>query len=365
MVCFTLVTFSYRAAVLSALFFLIYVITARPCPNPRITPTLAISYLLSSSFLTAFAVRGDIHPPYLLKYLGISNMFWVLLAYARSIGIPQIARAAHQFVLIHSAFFVTQLGYHIATGELLDFNNLVREDYALTISTSRSLEGLGIGIRASGLFSEPSFYSMSVFPIALLLGLYERRISTAVAVGTMTSFLSLSVAGMVITAAGALLLLVSCKGQRFIKLALLSIIAALLPISMTIYERRVVDSVDYDAIASRLLVVNHIKSQALADSLFGNGMLWNENAPIGHTGLSGYHVRDSSFYIYLLFTTGVAGLGIFTATLFTALRRKPRLLIATLVALLFKYGVLVSSLWMLLALAVIFSSERSDTTSPS
>lgn len=360
LVCFSLVTFSYRAAVLSLLFFAIYFIYARPRPTPKITPALLVSYLSTNALIAAFAIRGDVHAPYLLKYLGISSMFWAILAFARGIGPLRIASAIRQYVFIHAIFFIAQLGYHIATGELLDFNNLVREDYALTISSSRSLDGLGIGIRTSGLFSEPSFYSMSVFPPALLLGLHERRISIAVAAGTLTSFLSLSVAGMVITAAGVLLLLISCKGQRVIKVALIATGFALMPISMTIYERRVVDSIDYDAIASRLLVVEHIKTQELTDSLFGNGMLWNENAPIGHTGLSGYHVRDSSFYIYLLFTTGAIGLGIFILSLITALHRRPTLLVATLVALLFKYGVLVSSLWILLALAIILGRARSD-----
>lgn len=365
LVCFTLITFSYRAAILSATFFAIHIITARPLPKPHLNSQLVISYLVSNALVAAFSVRGDIHPPYLLKYLGISSMFWAFLAYAPSIGTAQIARATRQFIFMHAAFFSAQLGYHAVTGELLDFNNFVREEYALTISTSRSLDGLGIGIRASGLFSEPSFYSMSVFPITMLLCLHERRLSFAVAAGTLTSFLSLSVAGMAITAAGTLLFLIFCRGQHFIKLALIGIMIALLPLSMTVYERRVVDSVDYDAVASRLLVIEHMKSQPLMNTLLGNGMLWNENEPIGWTGLSGYHVRDSSFYVYLLFTTGVAGLAFFILAMATVLRRHPRLLTATLVALLFKYGVLVSSLWMLLALTIVYGSERSNSNHPS
>ncbi|WP_449467091.1 hypothetical protein [Stenotrophomonas humi] len=352
----SLMTFSYRAAIVSALSLFAYLAINRLIFKPTVTMRLAIGYLLTSTLVMLAASRGSIHPPYVLKYLGISTLFWLLLAYLPAIGYPQLSRSLHQFIFIHAFFFIFQLAWNAATGDLIDFNNLVREDHANTISGSRSLEGLRIGIRAGGLFSEPSFYSMTVFPVALLLCLHERQLSLSVVLGMLTSFLSLSVAGMMITVTGTCLALLSTKGQLRIKVALGGLLAALIPLGMKIYERRITDSIDYDAVGSRMQVFEQIKSQSLTKTFLGNGLFWDESTTIGWTGLSAYHVRDSSFYVYVLFTSGIVGLCLFLMLLILALYRAPRILCAVLLILLYKYGILVSSLWLSLAIAMAYAN---------
>ncbi|HEY0334205.1 MAG TPA: hypothetical protein VGC74_10905 [Stenotrophomonas sp.] len=368
-VAFSLSTFSYRAAAASYVLLFAYLFIAGILARPTFTARFILSFVAVNLLVILISVRHNVHPPYVIKYAGLSMFFWALLAYRKSIVQAGFLRACHYYVYFHAFFFLAQLIWFMATGKFIDFNNYIREEYANTIYSSRSLEGLFIPIRATGLFSEPSIYSMTVFPVALLVTLWEKRISALTILGALTSFLALSIAGMAITLAGAGLFVLSTRGRRMLKVAMVAAIIVLLPLGGAIYQRRVVDAVDYDAIGSRMLVIDHLQKQSYPDALFGNGLLWDENKPIGRSGLWGRNVRDSSFYVYVYFTLGALGGVLVLGALAWVLRRSPYLLAALAISFFYKYGVLVGSLWLILAIAIVlagmrFPFEPVDATAP-
>ena len=362
-VAFSLSTFSYRAAAASFVLLFLYLFTAGILTKATFTPPLLLSFIAVNLLVILLSIRHEVHPPYIVKYVGMSVFFWLMLAYGKRLEERGFLRACHYYVYIHAFFFLLQLGWFVATGKFIDFNNYIREEYANTIYSSRSLEGLIIPIRATGLFSEPSIYSMTVFPIALLIALREKRISASTVLGAMTSFLALSIAGMAITLAGAALFIFSTNGRRLVKIAMIGVLILLLPLGAAIYQRRVVDAVDYDAIGSRMLVIDHLERQSYTDALLGNGLLWDENQPIGRSGLWGRNVRDSSFYVYVYFTVGALGSALLFGGVAWVLRRFPFLLAALAISFFYKYGVLVGSLWLTLAIAILLARMRAQPDS--
>ena len=127
----------------------------------------------------------------------------------------------------------------------------------------------------------------------------------------------------------------------------------------TVYDRRVNQSEDYNAVASRTLVFNEWAVRDSVSGMFGNGLFWDERNNVGKTHLRGYEVRDSSFYIYMIFSAGAVGATVFFGSLFALFkgRGRRRYLLYLLPILLFKYHFLHGMLWLTLLLFLVMSRE--------
>jgi hypothetical protein len=271
------------------------------------------------------------------------------------IKVDTLIYACKFFIFAHSSFFAIQLLSYFITGELIDFNNFVREEEATTIYMSKALEDFIIPIRATGLFSEPSFYSMTVFPVTLLLALNQKKITMPILVGIITSLVSLSVAAFFIVSAGVMLVLITSKkiNTRFYIAAFFAVLISA-PSLYNFAMLRVVDSSDYDAISSRMVIFKEFEERGITNNLIGSGFFWDESKPIGKTRMKGYHTRDSSFYVYLFFTSGALGVLLFSALTILAFKRAPKYIAALLILLFFKYNILAGMFWLTIAIATIF-----------
>ncbi|MDC6134474.1 hypothetical protein PPH41_43570, partial [Burkholderia gladioli] len=149
------------------------------------------------------------------------------------------------------------------------------------------------------------------------------------------------------------------RGRLRTRLAVLAVALACVPWLYSVYDQRVNQSVDYDSVGSRTLVLTELTERDAVANVFGGGLFWDERNNVGKTHLRGYQVRDSSFYIYLVFASGVLGCVVFFGTLLALFRRKGRrkYLLYLLPILLFKYHVLYGMLWLTILLFLVLAEQ--------
>lgn len=356
LLCFSLSTFSYRAALLAYIFIAATIIHAKIIKQTptKISKRLIIIFALANIIILAISSRHETQMIYYIKFLGMISFALIALS-SISAGIiskETLTHSTQAFIITQAAFFTFQIAYYLGAGEFIDFNYYIREDESYSLYQSRALESFVIPIRATGVFSEPSFYSMTVFPAALYLAIAQRKITKSAMLGVATSLLSLSIAAFAIVGAGIGLMIIASRKKALIITLLAITLIPTIPTLYEFYNLRVTNSSDYDAVSSRLVIFEELKQRDIFDTTLGSGFFWDEAKPIGKTGMKGYHTRDSSFYIYLFFTSGILGVVVFATGTMVLLKKSVKLTAATLIILFFKYSIMSASLWLLPILAM-------------
>lgn len=324
-------------------------------------PAIAAYWTLCVSIAFIVSAFGDFYANFFVKFVLIETYvalaFWMFASGVLSMR--SLERTCETLIYVHAAFFVAQLGCYLAFGHFIDFDSYIRESDSEALYATKALSDSLISIRALGLYSEPSFYAMTVVPAGTVLLLAKRRMTAATIVAFATALLSFSIAAILICALlGGVHFLAGRTSMR-IKLVIAAVALAIAPAMYGVYDKRVNQSADYDAVGSRTLVLRELSERdALAD-VFGNGLFWDERNNVGKTHLRGYQVRDSSFYVYLLFATGIAGVAAFFGTLFMLFgkRGRRRLLLYLLPLLLFKFHALYGMLWLTLLMFVVVAGH--------
>lgn len=310
-----------------------------------------LGVLASTAIVWSISILHDFYLNFFIKFFFVQIYIAAVYICFKSavVGCSELRKACQVLIFIHAAFFLFQVGYFLATGDFIDLNNYVREVESESLYMTKALEGRAIGIRGVGLFSEPSFYAMAVLPAAAVLLAIDRRITVPIIIALGTATLSLSIAAIFVVALLGTVFLVACKGSRWVKVAILAAALAASPFLFEFYNLRVTESVDYDAISSRQSVFEEFKQREWNADVFGAGFFWDETSRVGVTGLWGYHVRDSSFLVYLYFASGVLGCGLFATILARIFRGCFVELLFFLPLLLFKFHILFGLLWFTLA----------------
>lgn len=357
---FSLNQFSVRATALAyTIAFVIYLLNYRKIISP-FSYSHILFFLLANAFALGISIRHGVYLNYYWKFFAISLYILCLLhGYkAEIIDGGKLAFASRLVVVMHASFFLIQLTAYLYGGHFIDFNNYVREVDSETLFETKALADSFISIRATGLFSEPSFYALSILPFSIFLLVRNKRLTAVPALGLATSVLSFSVAAIAVVAGIILVYVMSSKGE-WIKKSIVILLFSLASIGLSNFVKlRVVDGVDYDAIESRSHVFDELESRLALDNFVGGGLFWDEREPIGQKGLRGYHIRDSSFFVYLYYTTGIIGVLIFTAFLLRLFYRTPVLLFYMLIMLSMKFHVLYGTLWLLVFFFYIERCER-------
>ena len=360
---FSLNAFSVRATF--AAYFLLCALAFLRAPTlmnrqRHLFPVCAY-WLISISIAFVLSAFGDFYVNFYVKFMLIQT--YIALCYWMFAGgvltRDTLDTACRMLIYVHAAFFTFQLVYYLGTGTFIDFDSYVREADSEALYATKALTDSLISIRALGLYSEPSFYAMTVVPSAVVLLLSQRRMTLAPAVGFATALLSFSVASMAVCAALCGLHVLIGRGRLRTRIAVVVVALACVPWLYSVYDQRVNQSVDYDAVGSRTLVLTELTERDVVAGAFGDGLFWDERNNVGKTHLRGYQVRDSSFYIYLVFAAGVAGFIVFFGTLVMLFRRKGRrkYLLYLLPILLFEYHVLYGMLWLTILLFVVLADQ--------
>ncbi|KWZ44700.1 hypothetical protein WS72_04010 [Burkholderia savannae] len=324
-------------------------------------PAIAAYWMLSVSAAFIVSAFGDFYANFYVKFVLIETYialaFWLFASGVLSMR--SLERTCEALIYVHAAFFLVQLGYYLISGHFIDFDSYVRESDSEALYATKALSDSLISIRALGLYSEPSFYAMTVVPAGVVLLLAKRRMAAATIVAFATALLSFSIAAIIVCALLFGVHFLAGRSSIRIKLVIVAVALAIAPAMYGVYDKRVNQSADYDALGSRTLVLRELSARdALADA-FGNGLFWDERNNVGKTHLRGYQVRDSSFYVYLLFATGGVGVTAFFGALFMLFRRRGRrrLLLYLLPLLLFKFHALYGMLWLTLLMFVVVAGH--------
>ncbi len=249
-------------------------------------------------------------------------------------------------IAINLMFFLIQLIVFQVFGHYIDFDNFVREQEARSLYSSKALDGFILSIRATGLYSEPSFYSMSVFCPTLILMLIKKKIDKYIILGLLSCVISLSIASLIIVALSLLIVFFGIKKANTIKIFVVICTLALLPYASDFYTKRVTDNSDYDAVSSRLLILKEFQERDRLNDVIGSGFFWDESQPIGKLGLKGYNTRDSSFYPYIYFSGGVLGVFVLLYFMMRIGFRNKDIIYGVAIALLFKFNIMSSFFWL-------------------
>jgi hypothetical protein len=360
-VAFSLSYFSIRSFALS-LVLLIGLVFINNLKLLKIDVYFGILIAAGFGFISLISAFNGIYLNYFIKLLAMCCYCLLFVSAVRSsfFSDGQFRTSLNLFILIHVVFFVVQLTVYQASGVLLDFDSYVREGDSQVLAYTRALDHSIIRLRATGLFSEPSFYAMNVLPFSILNVVLLRKLTLVSAIGIATSALSLSVASLIICVALLPVLIIITKEnwKRFLILMFLIVIGILiLPDIINFIRMRLVEGVDYDAITFRLKVIEEFKLRGLLPNLLGNGFLWDERERLGVTGMVGANVRDSGFYVYTFFTSGAFGLISFLLLISITLRKQPLLLYTIACILLFKFHVINGTFWLLFTYSYLVYQE--------
>lgn len=295
-------------------------------------------------------------------------MFYIFLVhivmYSRVINYSDIIYACKFVVIINALFFIIQFVSYYSIGYFFDFNNYVREEYSNTMYTARGLANSIFVMRATGLYSEPSFYAMSIFPVSLIVTILDKKIGKTFILSGVTCLLSLSVASLIIVALSSLVLIDKLQKSKIAFLIAFAFFCIFLPDIYDFAISRIINQEDYDAIGSRMLILDEFRFRSLAQDIFGSGFFWYEHQPIGRTGLSGANIRDSSFFIYTYFSAGIVGVVLLALFITFYLPANLKIKYAVMISLLFKYGFLNSSLWFILIPVLALKYSFLEETEP-
>lgn len=339
---FSLGAFNLKAVVFAYLLLGYYIIInggIKPLNDEVIYAGLIL--LIFYAITVSISVFHHAYFKYLIKpFFLLFYAYLILVTFIQATSDEVITFALKFLIIIHSIFFLTQLiGYQV-TGTVFDFNNYVRSIESDSLYFSKALEGAYLGIRAGGLFSEPSFYAMTVVPASILLAMKYKTIAGVSLIGFVTSILSMSVAAWSVV--GIFIFLFFCTGNEGWKIRLLVFVLLIVatPFAYEFFEKRVLLASDYDAIASRSAIFDEITLRSGWNNVFGSGFYWDDRFPQGLTKLWGYQIRDSSFYVYLFYGGGLVFTTIFILTIFLIARKNWSSLIYILPIFLFKFHIL-------------------------
>lgn len=360
---FSLNAFSVRATAISYVLVCLLAFLNSPTLSRRTESLVRIATYWWLTVFFAFVVSafGDFYINSYIKFL-LMQMYICLIYWMFSSDVlnrVSMEWACQFLIYTHAAFFLFQLAYYLTTGHFIDFDNYVRETDAEALYATKALNDSLISIRALGLYSEPSFYAMTVVPCGTLLLLLKRRVTIPSVVAFGTALLSFSVAAMIIVAMICALYVIFGQVPNKIRLAAFVVALLSIPPLYHVYDLRVNQSVDYDAVASRTLVFNEIEKRDVLSNVFGNGLFWNEQNNVGKTHLRGFNVRDSSFYVYIVFAAGGFGALVFCGALLYMLWVKGRrqYIFYLFAILLFKYHVLYGMFWLTVLMFLVLSRQ--------
>lgn len=310
-------------------------------------------FILDSSFFDNFYINNYI------KFWAI-QLFIVMFVFLSnySLSINKLDNTLKIYLYIQITIFFVQLITYMLFDFYINFDELIRDENSYALYETKALAESFIPIRATGLYSEPSFYSMFVLvPAAYFLA--KGQLNTATVLAIFTSFISLSIVSIICCILMVGFLLVINKRYKVAKLFMIIFIACLFPTIYTVYQLRVYEAVDYDAIVSRLVIVQELSMRSVFEDFVGSGFFWNALEPIGKMGMSGFHITDSSTYVYIYYCAGFVGLMMLIVLMLYIFSVNRKALFYLLCIMLFKFQILIGFFWLAIYL-IGFKSGQKD-----
>jgi len=293
--------------------------------------------------------------PYLYYLASFIFLFFVsILIYINKNILEE--KPLNGYALVHISIFIIQVIYYEQSGNYLNIYELINvSDEGYVAYHARELEYVVLGIRAGGVYSEPSFLFIALLPV-MVYKLIIRKFDLYFYATILTSLLTLSVAAAVII--GSMALITQFERQVYLKKLVIPLLLLLFFYAFQeFFYYRVMVGETYDAIGSRLMVFKEFTRWGIVDHFFGRGFFLDEFGANGVTNLSAAGVRDTGFLVYLYYASGIVGSLLFIYLLLN-IARNVRDCIILLLALFSKVWLLAPSLFLMLIIVKRFSCPK-------
>lgn len=290
---------------------------------------------------------------YFIKLVLLYPYFFIVsnLILLNRINAKELDSCVQVYVVVHAITFSIQLIGYSFFDYYVDFNNMIRDEVVNTAFMSRDMKDMFIAIRATGFFSEPSFYAMTIFPEILYL-FYRRKRRLIFFVGLLTVILSFSAAAFVVLILWLSVQIIFEKGFNLTKVFIIFIMCCVVFTMGAFFIKRTTDSSDYDALSARLRIISEIEKRSTLSNIFGDGFFLNEFEGNGVTGITAAGIRDSGTLLSTFYSVGLLGLVSILYLIYLTIRSF-KFFIIFMIVMLFKYNILLSSFWVFLILFII------------
>lgn len=295
-----------------------------------------------------------------VKFFAIQIFFFMFLFLSTyCISEKNLDNSLKIYLYIQATIFFIQLIIYILFNFYINFDELIRDENAYALYETKALIDSFIPIRATGLYAEPSFYSMFVLvPAAYFLSKGILNFATILAI--ITSLISLSIVSIICCSLMIMFFLITNKRFFAAKVIMIVAVIILFPTIYSVYQLRVYEAVDYDAIASRSVILKELYLRNNINDIIGSGFFWNSLKPIGETGMFSYHITDSSTYIYLYYCSGIIGSIFFAILMLHIFSFNKKGFFYLLCILLFKFQILIGFFWLAIYLIGFKSSKKQE-----
>lgn len=359
---FSFSSFSMRGGIVAYFFLSLFVLI-----NHKLIQKVKLSKY--SSFLFFFVVAyvtlsnflsEDIYMIYYFKFVLLFVYFFVcsiFLSTSNGVAKGVFIIALIVYVVLHSVSFYSQFFGYLLFDYYPDYNSFVREKDSNTAFMTRDLVGSIIPIRATGFFSEPSFYSLSIFPALTVLIHLGAKHRWVIFFGFLSVVLSLSVAAILVTFLWFTSYVVFNRTNTKLKLMVISGLVTVSILFGGFLIQRAFNSNDYDSASTRLNLVHEILERNLKATIIGAGYFINEHGMNGTTSISPATIRDSGFFMSTLYSGGILGV-LFVYSIIVFYVRKFSYFVSIFTVLLFKYAILFSPLWLCFLFYLTLSSYK-------
>lgn len=308
---------------------------------------VVVFVVVAAYILTLMIVTGANYPHRFFITMAMISypLILIILINSGRLTLRDLDFVAAVYVVIHSLIFFTQLSVFIGLDYYIDFNNFVREEFANTAYLSKDMGSSFMPIRPTGIFSEPSFYSMAVAPVAFYLVHRSHQFKWYTLAGLASVTLSFSAAALIVLFLWLNYFITYSKAMgKYSRIFLVLFLVVEVLLGTGFVVARTFDSADYDALAFRLAVFGEITARDLAYNLFGSGFYYNEQGPNGVTGISAPAIRDSGMLVSTFYSGGVVALVFFLA-FWWSLYKRVSMMLSVLIITLFKFSIVSSMFW--------------------
>lgn len=285
----------------SCAYFLIATSLKKVNVKPLVITLFLPLFFIVYSIITIFFYQDNVK---LVMYVAI--LVYIFAVIVSVFGLYHSDRGSLEkgiSIYIYMSFFVVFLQhiFYLATKEYLDIHQVLTIFRAESRHFNALLFRFGLS-RPTGWTVEPSNMSAIMVFISVLYYRVKGGIDRVFFLGMLTSLLTFSFAGILITA--GILFIVSFNYLSKAKLVFLSTPFVLLLFYFVYY--RLTGNVDYDSLGMRLDIIDVIFNQNVTNFIFGNGFFaLSEPLNIQGVLVHDHNIRDSGVWVNLIFSVGI------------------------------------------------------------
>lgn len=315
------------------------------------------SVVLLVSFVTVINLNFYVYYFYVIFFVLWSALFYSCV---KRLGSRHLVLVCDLYLSFHVAPFYAQIVAYYIFGYYIDFYGFLPGADGVSAYLAKELSGTFIRLRAGGFFTEPSFFAMSLLPFFVVKSYLGGLKGGVFWLSVVALFINFSIASILVSSIVILFIYLHkfyCSSGVFKNFCLYVFMAAMVYlVGYDFVYERLFSGETYDPIGYRFGVLNELALRDDVYDFFGAGFFLDEEGRNGYLGLTPAQIRDSGFFVSLLYFSGFFGMLVFLM-FFVYIGRARGFLVAIFFATLcMKYSLLNPSFWISCCLFSVVSS---------